>query len=93
MNTSSPPTPCCMNRAYHGCPVGPDGQTKTECTECHGSGTEMTAPPGHQHEDDLAEYAPCSFCGGNREITVQGTLEFQPELAKERKARGWRIAS
>ncbi len=19
-NTSSPPTPCCMNRAYHGCP-------------------------------------------------------------------------
>ncbi len=20
MNTSSPDTPCCMNRAYHGCP-------------------------------------------------------------------------
>jgi hypothetical protein len=26
MNTSSPPTPCCMNRAYHGCPDGPEGE-------------------------------------------------------------------
>src|ERR1700761_6539948 len=26
MNTSSLPTPCCMNRAYRGCPPGPFGE-------------------------------------------------------------------
>ena len=26
MNTSSSATPCCMNRAYRGCPEGPDGE-------------------------------------------------------------------
>ena len=25
-NTGSPDTPCCMNRAYRGCPAGPMGQ-------------------------------------------------------------------
>lgn len=34
MNTSSPSTPCCMNRAYHGCPAGPEGQ-KQEMREGH----------------------------------------------------------
>lgn len=24
-NTGSPDTPCCLNRAYHGCPRGPVG--------------------------------------------------------------------
>lgn len=28
MNTSSPLTPCCMNRAYRGCPAGPMGERK-----------------------------------------------------------------
>jgi len=26
-NTGSPDTPCCMHRAYHGCPEGPVGET------------------------------------------------------------------
>jgi hypothetical protein len=26
MNTSSPDTPCCLNRAYRGCPDGPMGE-------------------------------------------------------------------
>ena len=30
MNTSSPPTPCCMNRAYRGCPQGPEGELHNE---------------------------------------------------------------
>jgi len=30
MNTSSPPTPCCMNRAYRGCPEGPEGEVENE---------------------------------------------------------------
>ena len=25
-NTGSPDSPCCMNRAYRGCPSGPDGE-------------------------------------------------------------------
>lgn len=27
-NTGSPDSPCCLNRAYHGCPEGPDGERK-----------------------------------------------------------------
>jgi hypothetical protein len=30
-NTGSPDSPCCMNRAYHGCPEGPEGATETNC--------------------------------------------------------------
>lgn len=30
MNTTSPPTQTCMNRAYHGCPQGPEGERKNE---------------------------------------------------------------
>ncbi len=30
MNTSSPPTMTCMNRAYHGCPEGPEGRRENE---------------------------------------------------------------
>lgn len=60
MNTSSPPTPCCMNRAYHGCPAGPDGEK-------------------HEERDGVM-------------VTIQVTPEFNPEVAKERKAQGWRWA-
>lgn len=31
-NTGSPDSPCCMNRAYRGCPHGPDGR-RTEFDE------------------------------------------------------------
>ncbi len=27
-NTGSPDSPCCLNRAYRGCPDGPDGERK-----------------------------------------------------------------
>lgn len=55
MNTSSPPTQTCMNRAYRGCPEGPEGA----------------------HENDDGSY------------TV-GVPVYQIELAKERRAQGWR---
>lgn len=58
MNTSSPPTPCCLNRAYQGCPAGPDGE-KREVRE-------------------------------GQLVTVQGAPQFDPELAKTRKAEGWK---
>jgi hypothetical protein len=57
MNTSSPPTQTCMNRAYHGCPDGPEGE---------------------KHNDDGS-------------ITV-GLPLYQIELAKQRRAEGWRLA-
>ncbi len=25
-NTGSQDSPCCLNRAYHGCPIGPEGE-------------------------------------------------------------------
>ncbi len=58
-STSSPPTPCCMNRAYRGCPAGTDGERK-EVDPIYG------------------------------EIVVQGQPVFQIQLAKIRKAQGWR---
>lgn len=30
MSTSSPDTPCCLNRAYRGCPEGPVGERMEE---------------------------------------------------------------
>lgn len=33
-NTGSPDTPCCLNRAYRGCPNGPVGEMKTMCDNC-----------------------------------------------------------
>jgi hypothetical protein len=37
-NTGSPDSPCCLNRAYHGCPSGPVGET----IEKEPSGREIT---------------------------------------------------
>ncbi len=34
-NTGSPDTPCCLNRAYRGCPDGPVGASESEC-DCDG---------------------------------------------------------
>lgn len=57
-NTGSPDTACCMSRAYHGCPEGPDGERKTV-------------------ED-------------GQEATHVGVPLYQIELAKQRKAAGWK---
>lgn len=35
MNTSSPDTPCCMTRAYRGCPHGPYGARTVDCGPNH----------------------------------------------------------
>lgn len=61
-NTGSPDTPCCLNNAYRGCPMGPDGERK-------------------EFDKDLG-------C----EVTCVGLPIFEPELAKQRKAIGWRKA-
>ena len=50
MNTSSPPTPCCMNRAYHGCPEGPCGE---RFEEEDGKTIHIIGVPAYQRE--LAE--------------------------------------
>lgn len=35
-NTGSPDSPCCLNRAYRGCPPGPEGETVDVCPQCSG---------------------------------------------------------
>src|SRR5271166_1257762 len=35
-NTGSPDSPCCLNRAYRGCPDGPVGATEFPC-DCEGN--------------------------------------------------------
>jgi len=64
-NTGSPDSPCCLNRAYHGCPDGPVGRREVPC-DCDGS-------PHGTH-------------------IVTGVPEFDPELARKRKAEGWKLA-
>lgn len=54
-NTGSPDSPCCMRRAYRGCPDGPEGERKNE----------------------------------DGSITV-GLPIFDPEMARKRKAEGWK---
>ncbi len=89
-NTGSPDSPCCLNRAYHGCPQGPEGERSEPCPKCDGERTIMTSPPGAVHADDLAEYEPCNVCHGSGSITRVGVPEFSATLAKERKALGWK---
>jgi hypothetical protein len=69
---------CCMNRAYRGCPDGPEGERKEYCGQC--DGTVSDGPD------------KCGFCGGFGEVTHVGLPVFNPELAKRRKAEGWRKA-
>jgi hypothetical protein len=40
-NTGSPDTPCCLNRAYHGCPNGPLGESVEICTHCESFAPEV----------------------------------------------------
>lgn len=92
MNTSSPDSPTCMNRAYRGCPEGPVGRSVQPCHHCNGTGALETTPAGQGHSDDLAEFEPCYICGGTRQVTVVGLPEVKPELIKIRKTEGWRAA-
>lgn len=52
-------TLCCMRRAYHGCPDGPDGEK---------TGTDV----------------------GGQVIVYAGLPIYSEDLAKKRKAEGWR---
>ncbi len=81
MNTSSPDTATCMNRAYHGCPEGPDGERTEQCAHQH---TDLTAS---QLVDGV-----CSDCGGHGIIIHIGLPIYSIDLAKQRKANGWRKA-
>ena len=51
-NTGSPDTPCCMQRAYRGCPEGPDGEHQRE-DELYGLVT-VTGVPAFQKELAMA---------------------------------------
>lgn len=48
-NTGSPDSPCCLNRAYRGCPEGPIGESTYPC-DCPGN------PHGTHHLIGLPEY-------------------------------------
>lgn len=61
-NTGSPDSPCCLNRAYRGCPEGPEGARD-------------------EFDANL-----------NQQVHICGLPVFQPELAKQRKAEGWKKA-
>lgn len=77
-NTGSPDTPCCLNRAYRGCPHGPVGERTEACFVCDGSG--------------VAENVGCSACCATGVIRVLGLPEVKPELLKKRKSEGWKVA-
>lgn len=77
-NTGSPDSPCCLTRAYRGCPDGPIGMRSEDCDRCKGTG---------KMEGD-----PCCVCGGHGHITIVGLPdpEVDKALAQERKREGWR---
>jgi len=87
-NTGSPDTPCCMNRAYRGCPAGPVGETKEKCYECKGEGV----IPNLEFQGEGPQFIPCPVCIGYKEITIQGLPLVSIELSKERKSQGWTLA-
>lgn len=92
MNTSSPPSPCCMNRAYHGCPDGPVGAREEKCHNCAGTGTVQTKEAGVGHADDLPEFEPCYICGGTRVVHIVGLPVYNKEKALQRRKEGWKAA-
>jgi hypothetical protein len=81
-NTGSPDTPCCLNRAYRGCPEGPDGERMETCPNC--KGTKLLSVGGDTFR--------CDNCLGHESWLVTGLPVYQIELAKERKAQGWKTA-
>lgn len=50
-NTGSPDSPCCMTRAYRGCPAGPDGEYEAP-DEVYGIVKIQGTP---EHQPDLAK--------------------------------------
>lgn len=77
-NTGSPDTPCCLNRAYRGCPDGPVGREEQVCDICDGA--------------KVLDGKECQGCGGCGKVILGGLPIVSPELAKQRKADGWRLA-
>lgn len=72
--------PCCMNRAYRGCPEGPYGEHIESCGDCGGSGSLVNDGP----------FSPCSDCAGTGRIIHIGMPIPDSLIAKERKAEGWK---
>ena len=91
-NTGSPDTPCCLNRAYHGCPEGPVGERFEECLTCNDDGVIESTPAGFGHDDDLAEYVPCHMCGGAKQVHYVGLPEVNADLKRQRLQEGWKVA-
>lgn len=87
-NTGSADTACCLNRAYRGCPEGPDGERYEKCVHCAGEDILITALSGSERGGNLA----CPWCHGHGAYTIVGLPAFDPEKAKERKAAGWRAS-
>ena len=83
-NTGSPDSPTCLNRAYRGCPEGPEGAYAEKCPEHTQPGD---LPPVINFENGSVQ---CSLCAGTGQIFHVGLPIYQIELAKERKVRGWK---
>lgn len=73
-NTGSPDSPTCLNRAYRGCPDGPEGEHMELCD--HGGGFDA---------DGI-----CKWCRGKGELKHVGLPVYQIELANDRKKEGWK---
>jgi len=70
-------SPMCLRNAYHGCPDGPEGEHSETC----------------QAPGDTAEaHVNCPWCGGTGKTTMCGLPVYNAELAKQRKAEGWKRA-
>ena len=76
-NTGSPDSPMRLRNAYHGCPEGPMGEH-----------TEPCAAPG----DTAEAHVSCTSCGGTGQTTVVGLPLYNADLARKRKAEGWKRA-
>ncbi len=68
-----------MNRAYRGCPDGPVGEHMEACDLCDAEGK-------------VAAHELCPWCGGSKQIKHVGLPVVNADLARERKAAGWRKA-
>lgn len=73
-NTGSQDSPTCLNRAYRGCPEGPEGEYMEKCN----------------YPDHEGLGIDCPWCRGKGELKHVGLPIYQIELAKERKEKGWK---
>ena len=86
-NTGSPDSPCCLNRAYRGCPQGPVGEREEPCFTCLGQGHVLLP----DFTGDGPQFVTCAVCAGRRKVTIQGLPAVDIELTKQRKSEGWRL--